>query len=174
MTFQLYISLYVQKIFDFSDQFVAFIGINGLVFIVIGGFLSNKFALKLGNQETALHASALLYALCFAAFALMPTLPWLVFVVVAISGLSYGLVFSIARTVYSEISPPDEQGEFFSIYTVFERAASIIGPLVWLSTFYLLVEFGENIQYRGSVLFLVFVAFVGLHYLRKSRQYVSC
>jgi UMF1 family MFS transporter len=172
MTFQLYISLYVQKIFNFSDQFVAFVGINGLVFIIIGAFLTNKFALRLKSKEVALQASALLYALCFAAFALMPTLPWLVFFVVAVSGLSYGLLFSLARTVYSEISPKDEQGEFFSIYTVFERAASIVGPLVWILTFYLLVEFGENIQYRGSVLFLVFVAFVGRYYLKKSTRQI--
>ena len=170
LTFQTFLSLYVKNVFDFSDKFVTYVGITGLVFAIFGGFIASKFAAKLKDKERALGFSAALYAFCFAFIAFIPTVSTLVFVALALSGISYGLVFSLARAIYSEISPKEEQAEFFSIYTVFERAASILGPLLWLVTFFLLRSLGESIQYRGSVLFLAILCLVGLYYLKKSRK----
>jgi len=170
LTFQVYLTLFVKNVFDFSDKLVTYTGVTGLVFGIIGGFMANKFAVRLNSKERALGFSALLYAFCFALFALVPNVPFLVFIVMAICGLSYGLVFSLARAVFSEISPKEEQAEFFSIYTVFERAASILGPLLWILTFFLLKKFGEGIQYRGAVLFLMIICLVGYYYLRKSKN----
>jgi UMF1 family MFS transporter len=170
LTFQVYLTLFVKNVFDFSDKLVTYTGITGLIFGIIGGFLANSFASKLNNKEKALGFAAILYAFCFALFALVPNVPFLVFIVMALCGLSYGLVFSLARAVFSEISPKEEQAEFFSIYTVFERAASILGPLLWILTFFLLRRFGEGIQYRGAVLFLMIICLVGYYYLRKSKN----
>ena len=169
LTFQVYLTLFVKNVFNFSDKLITYVGITGLFFGIIGGFIANKFASKLKDREKALGISAILYTFCFGFFALIPNVPFLVFIAVTISGISYGLVFSLARAIYSEISPKNEQAEFFSIYTVFERAASIVGPLIWLTIFFLLKSFGENIQYRGSVLFLMLICLVGFYYLRKSK-----
>lgn len=170
LTFQLYLAIYVKKIFLFSDQWVAYVAIIGLVFTVVGGFLANRLAHKLKSKEKALRVSSLLYAVCFGLCAFIPQIPIFVFIIIALSGASYGLVFSLSRAVYSEISPIDKQGEFFSVYTVFERAASVIGPLVWLLTFYLLRNFGESIQYRGSILLLMVICLLGFFYLKKSNR----
>jgi MFS transporter, UMF1 family len=170
LTFQVYLSLYVKNVFNFSDKLVTYVGLTGLVFGIVGGFMANKLAIKLKDKETALGFSALLYAFCFVLLALIPNIPILVFGAMAVCGLSYGLVFSLARAVYSEISPKDEQAEFFGIYTVFERAASVVGPLIWLTIFFLLKNFGENTQYRGSVSFLVLICLVGFYFLKKSKN----
>lgn len=169
LTFQLYLTLYIKKIFTLSDQLVSYVAIAGLLFTVVGGFIASKFARRVKNKERALILSSILYAVCFSLCALMPRVIIIVFLVIALSGLAYGLVFSLARAVYSEISPADNQGEFFSVFTVFERAASVIGPLVWLLTFYLLRSFGQNIQYRGSIILLMFVCLGGVYYLWKSK-----
>lgn len=170
LTFQVYLTLFVKNVFDFSDKFVTYVGITGLVFGILGGFVASRFALRMKDKERALGFSAILYAFCFGFFAFIPNVPILVFITISISGISYGLVFSLARAIYSEISPKEEQAEFFSIYTVFERAASIVGPLLWLSIFFILRNFSENIQYRGSVLFLMIICIVGFYYLRKSKN----
>ena len=170
LTFQLYITIYIKRVFDFSDQLVTYAGVTGLFFGVLGGFLASKLVSKLNDKEKALGVSAICYAFCFGFAALIPRVPFIVFISLALSGLCYGLVFSLARTIYSEISPEKEQAEYFSIYTVFERAASIIGPLLWLLIFFLLRNFGENIQYRGSVLFLMAICLFGFYYLRKSKK----
>jgi MFS-type transporter involved in bile tolerance (Atg22 family) len=33
------------------------------------------------------------------------------------------------------MTPKDEQTSYFGIYTLFERTASVIGPLLWAFTF---------------------------------------
>jgi UMF1 family MFS transporter len=171
LTFQLYASIYIKKVFGFTDQMVTYAGMTGLAFGMAGGLMAAKLVSRLKDKERALLLSSLLYTVCFALCALIPRAPVFVFSGLAIAGISYGLVFTLARTVYSEITPLREQGEFFSLFTVFERAASIIGPLVWLLTFHLLGRFGENIQYRGSVLLLGIVCFLGFYFLRKSRRF---
>ena len=168
LTFQVYLTLYLKNVFDFSDKMITYAGITGLFFGVAGGFLVGKFVTKIHNKEKALGLSVALYAFCFGFLAFIPSNLILVFLSVAMSGISYGFVFSLARSIYSEITPAGEQAEYFSIYNVFERAASILGPLVWLAVFYSLTSFGENIQYRGSVFFLMLICIAGFYYLRKS------
>ncbi len=170
LTFQLYIAIYTTKVFVFSDQMVIYAGITGLTFGIVGGFLANVFVRIVKDKERALRASSLFYAFCFGLCALMPKAPVFVFIGLALAGISYGLVFSLARAVYSQITPEEGQGEFFSIFTVFERAASIVGPLVWILTFHLLANYGENIQYRGSVLLLMVVCLFGFYFLKKSAR----
>jgi len=173
LTFQLYLAIYVRKVFSFSDQMVSYLAISGLVFTVIGGFLVSRLAKSFRSEEKTLRLSALFYAICFGLCALMPQAPLVVFAVIAACGVSYSLVFALARTVYSKIAPADRQGEFFSVFTVFERVASVIGPLAWLATFYLLSRFGEDIQYRGSVFFLMAICLAGIYYLKKSQRQTS-
>lgn len=170
LTFQLYLTLYITRVFDFSDKLVTYAGMTGLIFAALGGFMASKLVYKLKDKEKALRVSSIFYAITFCIFALVPKVPFLIFVALALGGIAYGLLFSLARTVYSEISPENNQGEFFSLYTVFERAASIVGPLVWLLTFYLLKDFGESIQYRGSMLLLVLVCLCGFYFLIKSNR----
>lgn len=168
LTFQLYLTLYVTKIFNFSDKLVSYAGMAGLVFAVVGGFSAHHFVKKLKSEDRTIILASIFYAICFCILAIVPKIPILVFVALSLAGLSYGILFSLARSVYSAITPEKRQGEFFSIFTVFERMASVIGPLVWLGTFYLLKNFGEDFQYRGSMLLLVFICVVGIYFLKKS------
>lgn len=171
LTFQLYLALYVRKVFSFSDSMVMYVAITGLIFSVIGSFIASKFVYKIKDKNKALRFSSVTYGVCFGLCAFIPLITSFVFLVIALSGISYGLFSSLSRAVYSEITPMDNQGEFFSVFTVFERAASVVGPLVWLSTFYLLKNFGQSIQYRGSVLLLMGVCFIGIYYLKKSENF---
>lgn len=170
LTFQLYVALYVQKVFDFSDTMVTFAGITGLLCGVAGGFLATRLVRNMKNKEAALGISSIFYAACFVLCAFTPAVPILIFIGLGIAGISYSLVFSLSRVVYSELSPDDRQGESFSVFTVFERAASIVGPLAWLLTFTLLKPMGEIVQYRGSVLVLGFICIAGYLFLRKSAR----
>lgn len=170
LTFQLYVALYVKNVFSFSDNSVSYVGIVGLVFSVLGAFLTNKFVNKIKDKNKVLRIAGVLYGVCFGLCAFMPVIDIAIYISISLCGFFYGMLFSLFRVIYSEISPEDSQGEFFSVFTVFERAASVIGPLIWLSTFYLLKNFGESIQYRGSVLLLMIVCFIGIYYLKISEK----
>lgn len=170
LTFQLYTALYVNRVFNFSDKAVMYVAVIGLIFSAIGSFLANKFVRKIKDKNKTLRIAGISYGVCFGLCALMPVSPIIVYLVLSLTGFFYGTLFSLFRVIYSEISPVDSQGEFFSLFTVFERAASVVGPLVWLGTFYLLKGFGESIQYRGSIVFLMLICFIGIFFLRKSEQ----
>ncbi len=170
LTLQLYIALYVSKVFSFSDVGVSYIAITGLFFSTIGAFITNKFVKKIKNKNLSLRVAGISYAVCFGLCAFMPVIPIAVYIGIGLSGLFFGILFSLFRVIYSEISPENSQGEFFGIFTVFERAASVIGPLIWILTFYLLRNLGESIAYRGSVLLLMVICFVGVYFLKKGEK----
>jgi MFS transporter, UMF1 family len=47
-------------------------------------------------------------------------------------GVLYGATWNLSRTYYLRFAQADMQSQAFSIYSIFERCASVIGPLVWL------------------------------------------
>ncbi len=171
LTFQIYITVYLKDIFNFSDQLIAYAGITGLVSTVIGGFVIQAIVTKIKDKEKTYIFSAIFYSFCFFLYAVIPEITWVAFVCLAFSGFAYAMVFSLARSIYSEISPENEQAGFFSIFTIFERAASVVGPLVWLAAFYVLEKFGKNMQYRGAVLVLAITCLVGFYFLKKSSKF---
>lgn len=159
LTFQIYISSYMKVVFNFSDSLVLYAGITGLTFGIIGAASGGFLVQKISSPTKVLLYSALVYMFCACLFSIAsPSLPK-VFALLAFSGLSYGLVFSLGRAVYAEIIPIHSQHEYFGFFTVFERMAAVIGPLVWTGTFLLMTDFGKVIQYRVSVFGLAIVAF---------------
>ncbi len=166
-TFEIYATVYLSKVFDLSDQMVIYTALIGLGFGLVGGLLAFRFVLFLKSKMATLLMSSLLYGLCFFLLAIVPKNQVLVFGVLVLSGLSYGLVFSLARVIYAELVPRDEQTEYFSMYSLFQRASVVVGPLIWVATFTLLAPFGEDIQYRGSIFLLVFMVIIGYVFLRK-------
>lgn len=53
------------------------------------------------------------------------------------AGILYGGLWSASRAYVIEITPEDKLGRTFGFYAVFERCASIVGPLVWGSIMFL-------------------------------------
>jgi len=170
LTFQIYVTLYVSKVFGFSDKMVSYAGIAGLLAIVITGFFVSRLTKIIGSKMKVLHIGSLLYSLCFLLIAIVPPISWVIFLMLILCGVSYAFVFSLGRAIYSEVTPHDEQAEFFSAYSVFERAASIIGPVVWAFSFLILSRFGENIQFRGSILVLMIISIIGYLFLKQIRD----
>jgi UMF1 family MFS transporter len=166
-TFEIYATVYLSKVFDLTDQLVIYTALVGLGFGLVGGLIAFRLVLLLRSKMNTLLISSALYGLCFFLLAVVPKSHVLVFGVLVLSGLSYGLVFSLARVIYAELVPPDEQTEYFSMYGLFQRASVVVGPLVWVAIFTLLAPFGEDVQYRGSIFFLVFIVIIGYGFLRK-------
>lgn len=168
LTFQLYTTIYFKNVFDLSDKMVSLVGIVGLFFAIVGAFLSHTLVMVTKSKNRAMLCASIIYAVAFILCALSPKNEWAPFLVMIPAGLGFGFLFSISRVIYSDMTPRDEQAKYFSIYTIFERSASVIGPLLWVASFALLSSFGKDIQYRGSVLILFCICIVGVYYLQKS------
>lgn len=168
LTFQIYLTIYFVSVFGFSTQATTQAGVTTLCVTVISALLVFKLVKVFKIKTRILEYGALLYSFSFFVLAIMPPIPVLVYLAAALFGFSYGIVFTLARVIYAELTPPEEQTEYFSIYTLFERMVSVAGPLVWALSFLALAPWGEEIQYRGSVAFLIPVAFLGYYFLHRA------
>lgn len=168
LTFQIYTTIYFKNVFNLSDKMVSLVGVIGLLFAIIGAFLSHFLVSVVKSKNKAIIYSSFMYAFAFILCASIPKNTLAPFLVMIPSGLGFGFLFSISRVIYSDMTPKDEQAKYFSLYTIFERSASVIGPLIWILSFSLLSSFGRDVQYRGSVLMLSIICFAGIFYLKKS------
>ena len=76
-----------------------------------------------------------------------------------LAGVGMGGVWVVSRTFLIELCPPDKIGEFFGLYGMAGKIASIIGPLLWGSTT-LIFENTETFKYRAAIILLLLFALV--------------
>jgi UMF1 family MFS transporter len=57
---------------------------------------------------------------------------WPMFVAVGLlAGVGTGSLHSVSRTMMSQVSPPEQQAEFFGFYAVSGRASAVVGPVLF-------------------------------------------
>ena len=93
----------------------------------------------------------------------------LVWFFLPIAGLFWGGFYSSARAFLTKLSPEDKRGEFFSLFAIFRRSASIIGPLIWSGTVAAFSHLGPD-KYRVSVYPLIFFMLIGFIFLSKVKE----
>ena len=67
-----------------------------------------------------------------------------------IAGVGMGGVWVVSRAFIIELSPPEKIGEFFGLYGMAGKAASIIGPMLWGGVVWAL-DTTETLKYRVAV-----------------------
>ena len=55
---------------------------------------------------------------------------WEFYVLACAVGLVQGGVFSLSRSYYARLIPPDESAEFFGFYNMMGKFAAVLGPLL--------------------------------------------
>ena len=161
LTLQLFLGLYLEETLGMDDREKTMVIVIALVFGCIGAWLAPLFARLVKSTRRALHLLIGSWAVLLGVYS-MVTNPTLFYILIVFNGLAFGALFSLSRSYYAKITPSNEQAEFFSIYSLFERASSILGPLVWSSTVLLFASQGAD-KYRFamfSLAILVMISFV--------------
>lgn len=123
-------------------QFVAFVG--ALAF--------GRVAAWVGAKRAILASLIIWTGVLLAAYALVqPGSSTQFYIMAAVIALVLGGSQAISRSLFSQMIPPGQEAEYFSLYEVSERGTSWLGPLV----------FGLALQFTGSyriaiVLLLIF------------------
>lgn len=123
-------------------QFVAFVG--ALAF--------GRIAAWVGAKRAILASLIIWTGVLLAAYALVqPGSSTQFYIMAAVIALVLGGSQAISRSLFSQMIPPGQEAEYFSLYEVSERGTSWLGPLV----------FGLALQFTGSyriaiVLLLIF------------------
>ena len=152
-----FMSVYANKVIGFDDNQINTFLITSTAAamvssFVIGWLVKVKGAIWSYWLALGLWAAALLVAVGSQS----QTVFWLVG---PLAGMGMGGVWVVSRALLIELSPEEKIGEFFGLYGLAGKMASILGPLLW-GTVVLVFESTQTFKYRAAVfsLFLIIIA----------------
>jgi UMF1 family MFS transporter len=141
----------------------------GLLTAVIGALITPWMSKKIGNLKKAAGITILVWTALLVALALAQS-PIQMTVMFGLNGFAFGILFSLSRIIYSKIIPAHEPAKYFGIYVLFERLASIIGPLVWSLSTILFAFAGDENKYRFAIGALAVLVLLSYFTLQKVKE----
>lgn len=152
-----FMSVYANKVIGFDDNQINAFLITSTAAAMVSSFVIGWLVKIKGSiwsywLALGLWAAALLVAIGSQSEAVF----WLVG---PLAGMGMGGVWVVSRALLIELSPEEKVGEFFGLYSLAGKMASILGPLLW-GTVVLAFESTQTFKYRAAIaaLFLVIVA----------------
>ncbi len=129
LTVQLNVPIFMRGKLGFGNTGVSVAVAMSLAFGVVGALLFAHWLHGLGLLKRIILALVLwTAALCGLA---VVSANWAFWVVMCVCGVLYGFLWSASRAYMLAISARKQLGGALSWYAVFERGASVIGPLLW-------------------------------------------
>lgn len=165
LTLQLFLSLYLEEVGSMDDKQKALVVVLALVFACLGAWLASRFARLFSSTRSAIHVLIGSWAVLLGALSLVSSL-LIFYPLVLLNGFAFGCLFSLSRAFYAEITPKNQQAELFSVYILCERAASILGPLLWSTVIFFFTPYGA-IRYRVAMFSLALMIGVSFLIFRK-------
>ena len=169
LTLQLFITLYLQIVGGFSDTAKTILGAVGLLCAVFGALLSSFIARIFKSTHRAIKILIMAWALCIMTLALAHSQMSFI-VAIILNGIVFGSLYPLSRAYYSDLAPKENQAEFFSVYSLFEKSASIAGPLIWSSVVLAFAYLGEVTKYRFAMLSLAVLVLVSFFIFKSKHE----
>lgn len=165
-----FMSVYASKVIGFDDgQIIKFL-ISSTVGAMIGSLVIGILVKRKGVIWSYWLVLALwIVSLSLTAVSQSETLFWLVG---PIAGVGMGGVWVVSRAFIVELSPPEKVGEFFGLYGLAGKAASILGPMLWGIVVWTLNSTG-TLKYRVAVAVLLGIVMVAALLFRNLAQHLS-
>ncbi len=162
-TISAFMSVYASKVIGFSDGQITKFLISSTIGAMIGSWIIGILVKYKGTIWSYWLVLGLwVVALSLAAINQSQTLFWLVG---PIAGAGMGGVWVVSRAFIVELSPPEKVGEFFGLYGMAGKAASIVGPLLWGSVVWALDATG-TLKYQVAVTILLGIVIVAAFLFR--------
>ena len=147
-----FMSIYASKVIGFDDgQIIKFL-ISSTVGAMIGSLIIGILVKRKGTIWSYWLVLGLwIVSLSLTAVSQSESIFWLVG---PIAGVGMGGVWVVSRAFIVELSPPEKVGEFFGLYGLAGKAASILGPMLWGGVVWALNTTG-TLKYRVAVTVLL-------------------
>ncbi len=154
-------AIVLQRVFDTPDLYKSLLLLAILIMSAIGGVIAGLVAEKIGVFKT-LMGLLICWVVMLPLLAAAPT--FTIFAALTIPvGLLIGSSYSTARVYMTELLRPEEMTYGFSFFTLFERFASLVGPLSWGVTVALFG--GGGVAYRAAIVVMAVLMAIGLYIL---------
>ncbi len=154
----------LERVFSSPDSektlLMVLILITSAIGSIICGYLGDRYGLK----------RVLIWILAgwiviFPLISLSQTISLLT-ILVTIMGLLFGGVWAVSRALLSRLIPAHKLNYGFSFYTISERFASFLGPLVW-SGILAFTPTENNLNYRIAMVSMTVFIIIGIILMRK-------
>lgn len=149
-----FMSVYAIKVIGFDDGQINSFMIFATVGAMVGSFAIGWLVRHKGARRSYWMVLFLwIVALSLATISQSETLFW---VVGPLAGIGMGGVWVVSRALLVELCPSEKIGEFFGLYGMAGKMASILGPLLW-GTVVLIFDATETFKYRAAVFSLLLI-----------------
>lgn len=163
-TIIVFMAVYTKKVIQMTDTQIVYFLITSTSFAVVGSYFCGFICDRIGPRKTLI---SVLLGWCFTlSLAVVSFSPFLFWFVGPLAGICLGSVWVSARALLVKVSPTEKLGEFFGLYGLTEKFATVIGPLIWGLTVLIFEPLGI-IRYRIAVGMLLFFMCCGLFVLTK-------
>lgn len=167
LTASLYFAIYMDQVFQATDfqkyLALALMEIVNIISCYIVGRLSDKKGIK------KLYVIACIdLAIIFAVAPFVSSLSTF-YIVSCIIGFGFGAFYTTSRALLFKIAPTKKIGEYFGIFSTFQKFASIIGPLTWGGITLLLINYGV-FKYKVAIFSISILVLIGLILATKVKE----
>ena len=163
-TLIIFMAVYAVKVMGFSNEIVIPFFLVATTFAALGSFLAGYSTDKMGPKRT-LSLVIAGWVLSIIAVILCTYRP-LFWVIACFIGIFLGSTWTAARPLLISLVPQNQLGEFFGLYSLSGKAASICGPLIWGLVVYALHPYGDIIKYKAAIGALAVLMIIGFFILQ--------
>jgi len=133
-TLIIFMGIYVTNELGFSDAQVQMILATSILAAILGAFAWGVIVDSIGPKKS-LNLVLYLWMIVLGGIAAVPLLSLpsnLIWIIAPLSGIALGGTWCADRPYLVRLVPPAYIGEFFGIYSMVGRFASVIGPILWV------------------------------------------
>lgn len=132
-TLIVFMGIYATNEVGFTQTQTQLLLLVSIIFAVVGGLAWGLLVDRIGPKRT-LNIVLLIWVAALAsivAIAVFDLSKWLFWAVATVAGVALGGVWAADRPYMLRLAPPRFVGEFYGLYAMVGRFASIIGPFLW-------------------------------------------
>ena len=128
----IFVAIFARTEMGFSDLETDILTLIGIVMALVGALVAGRLTDLIGPRKTLNGALYLwMVGIALAVVVGVTGATQLGWMIGAIGGAGLGATAATDRVYMTRISPPRHLGEFYGLYAVVGRFATLIGPLVW-------------------------------------------
>ena len=165
-----FMSVYANKVIGFDSKQITSFLILSTVFAMLGSLIIG-WLVKHKGTVFSYNLVLWIWLIALTIILISPgeSLFW---VAGPLAGVGMGGVWVASRAMVVELSPPGKIGEFFGIYSLAGKMASIIGPLIWGGIVWVFQD-TQTLKYRVAVGSLILITLVTIFFFNTLKKQIK-
>ncbi len=167
LTVSLYFAIVLDQLYKIDDT-QKVVTMAFMQFVAIpSAFIIGRVSDRLGAKKLLILSCVVLAGIYF--LGSIMSSPLFLYVLAFVVGFGYAGFYTTSRSLLAKMTPSLRHGEYFGIYSTFQKFASIIGPLLWGVVVWVFGGYGV-FKYRAGMVSLVILMIIGTLILTRVKE----